>query len=930
MESRLLAQARDLLDILAKLNETGQFLTEDLDPEQTLQGAVERIQAETRADVVILYPYDNTERCFVHPPRVSGTLLDSDPRQMYPARPRDVVRLLLERVQPIFARQSASLYSKLRGEEALDERLFALREHISSTAAVPLRVKNEPVGVLFVNFRQPQRFEESRRLFIEGLAHYAAIAIKNAYMYDRLGERRQHELEILRTIDHELNSSLELVPVLHTILRLGMEQIPADAASILLYDRRRQILTIPAAVGLHATEKGEIAISLLENKGISHWVLDKQKPARVDNVHSEAHWRDIYIQTAPETISELDVPLLNGEEECIGVLNFESAREAAFSEQDEAFLITLAGQAVLAIKNAQAYEREKRLVAEGKVLNDISREITSQLDVGKIFDLILEKALTLTHSTSGTLRIYDLAAQQLRIKAERGADKEKKASRLNLDQGIVGYVAKHKQLQNVGDVTQKPWSGIFQDAIPGTRSELAVPMMAGNILRGVLNVESPTPNQFDESDERLLEGLADLAVVALQNAERYELVGKERQRFRLWYQARQELDDITDLAQLDKAYDLIARIAAEHSQSHAIIRRFDADTEELVMVYSSQPDYIPLYTRINLNTGIGGQVARERRTIVIDDIHHLPSGVAIPQLSDTTARALLITPITLNERYYGNLVLIHPEGSHFQKADREFFEGLAQELAATIYRLEITQERQEYAEKFRANEIMSSLGQVTFELTHQLGNDLGLVESYVDDVRQALTEQNAAEPVIMRKLDTIVRMTRKVLDLSKQLKQELPRQTEQVTVPAAILLEEALSQLSSPLPPDIQHELIVDGTIGNVRINYSSVADILHNLMINAIEAMPGGGKLTLRAYNEGRYIALDVTDSGVGIPENLLSKIFGLSFSTKGSSGFGLWSARKNALDNYGDLKVKSCVNQGTTFTLLLPRVEKKIEELV
>ncbi len=358
-----------LLNRLSQLNETGQFLTEHLDPEQTMQGAVERIQAATGADVVILYRYDAAEQRFVHPPRVTGTLFDSDPRQMYPARSRDIVRLLLEREEPIFARQSTRVYSELRGEEEAYERKFALREQISSTAAVPLRVKDEPVGILFVNFRHPQRFEESHRLFIEGLAHYAAIAIKNAHMYDRLGERRQRELEILREIDRELNRSLGLNPVLDTLLRLGHEQIPAGAASILPYDRRKQTLTIQAAIGSHAeTTRGKV-LSLLESKGITHWALDNKKPARVDNVHRDPAWRDIYIQIGPETTSELDVPLLDGEE-VVGVLNFESAREAFFSEQDEAFLITLAGQAVLAIKNAQAYERA---IKKGSVFSSGTR-----------------------------------------------------------------------------------------------------------------------------------------------------------------------------------------------------------------------------------------------------------------------------------------------------------------------------------------------------------------------------------------------------------------------------------------------------------------------------------------------------------------------------------------------------------------------------
>src|SRR5947209_18722917 len=100
-------------------------------------------------------------------------------------------------------------------------------------------------------------------------------------------------------------------------------------------------------------------------------------------------------------------------------------------------------------------------------------------------------------------------------------------------------------------------------------------MLAGNDLRGVLNVESPSPRNFSESDERLLQGLADLAVVALQNAEHYEKAEREAQRFALLYQAGQELSKITDLEQLEQAYEVVVQIADRQSQSQVVIYRYD-------------------------------------------------------------------------------------------------------------------------------------------------------------------------------------------------------------------------------------------------------------------------------------------------------------------------------------------------------------------
>jgi len=906
------------------LNETGQLLTQQLDAEQTLQAVVDKIQEATRADIVVLYPYLSKEQHFAFPPRIAGTLLASSPKFMSPSQPNDVAVLMLHHEKPIFARQSANLYSELGKTIHIQQENFALREKISSIAVAPLRVKNEPVGVLFVNFHQPQRFDASQKLFIEGLTHHAAIAIKNSQVFGTLSLRREHELETLQTIDRELSRALDLESVLNIILRLAHKQVPAEEASILLYNAHKEALEVPAAIGPHAKARQNLTLPLQEAKSITLWVLEHKMPARVDNVHNDLRWRDLYMRSIVDTTSELDVPLLDGEE-VVGVLNFESTREGAFREEDEDFLLTLAGQVVLAIKNAQAYEREKRLAEEGRVLNQISKEITSHLDYEHVFDLILEKALELTHSSLGALLLYDPNLNDLRIVAARGVTEDKRGIRLGLHQGIVGHVARNKQLVNV-DVSQTSWKEIYMEFAPETRFELAAPLLAGTDLRGVINVESSYATKFSESDERLLQGLADLAVVALQNAERYAQARKEANRFELWYQAAQELGKITELAELEQAYEVVLSIAEKHSQCQVAIYRYDDTNEELVVTRTLQDKDSPPLSNRKLNEGITGLVARERRTIVIHDIRNPPPGIVPAQLSDLTMHSLLAIPIVFKERYYGNLELSHNDIDCFRDTDLIFFEGLVQQLATTIYRLETAQERHEFEHQAQSAAIMSSIGQVSFELTHRWGNSLGLVESYVDDIRLELASYSTTNPVIAKKLDNIVRVTGRVLDLSRNLKQELGKSGEPVTIPPRVLLEEARDQALPTLPPTVYIELTIDEDVSHLLAVYEMIADILSNLVTNAIQAMPNGGTITLKAHNVGRFVALEVIDTGIGIPPPQQAKIFELSFSTKGSSGFGLWSARTNALKNNGDLRVKSQVGQGTTFTLLLPKAEKGI----
>ena len=613
----------------------------------------------------------------------------------------------------------------------------------------------------------------------------------------------------------------------------------------------------------------------------------------------------------------------------IGVLNFERSTEAAFTQEDENFLTTLAGQVVLAVKNAQAYELQKRLATERNYLNEISKELISQLDQQHIFDMILERALKLTHSNMGNVMLFDPIRQDFWVAAERNVAEDKKKQRQTIDQGIVGYVARTKRLLNV-DLTQSPWKDIYLAFFPGAKSELAVPMLQGGEVRGVLNVESYTPNNFSTIDEELLTGLADLAVIAMRNAEQYQTAAMDARRFESLYKAGKELSSITEFSQLPQAYKTILRIAAEYCRGNLVIRSYDDEKQSLLLKEVFPAAYTSLPPELSLHEGITGQVARERRTIRVADTRNLPPDISPTKISDAEVRSLLITPILFNDCFYGTFGISYNDIGHFSKQDEQFFEGLAQQLAGTIYRLEMAQERQEKEQRTVALEFMGNIGQSAFELTHRLGRILGVVELLVDNIRDELEERGGITSSVSERLDRIVSAAKKVLAFSNKLKNDISRSRdlEQTATPVIIdavsILEEARSSVSLPsnLPVEIRLDIAPD--VSSVHIIFNSVLDILHNLIENAINAMPEGGIIYLRARNEDRYIALEVIDTGEGIPQNVQPRIFELFFSTRESSGFGLWSARRNAYKSGGDLKVESKPGQGSTFTLFLPKADR------
>lgn len=1102
---------------LERLAQAGQSLTSHLTTEQFLDEIVKEIRKVTGCDIVTLYPYEHITEKYDLPPRQIGEFKKSALVSQTYVRPDDMAALTIQQRGPIFAHEAVTLYEKLRGNPQKRLGNFEVREQIASSVALPLRAGDEPVGALFVNYRVRQRFDAPQRHIIQSLANYAAIAIRNARLLESVKDRHIRELELLREIDKRIGSILNLDELLQEILELIGEHIKGDEASILLYDSEKQRLDTVAATGrnaeiskrqkraLHDHDKDESIGN--RPQAILREVFNQRKPIRIDNVRTDPLWKDKHLNVASDTLSVLDVPFLRNSE-VIGIINLESIQEAAFSQQDADFLVTLAGQAVLAINNAEAYEREKRVSNERQALVDIAEEIISSFEDSQIvFNAILQKAMTLTKSDAGNLMLYDALRGDLQMVAKHGDVGDKIGHRLSLDEGIVGHVATHKQSLIV-DVNSQPWNEVFLGFIPDTRSELAVPLLEGHLLHGVLNVESSAHNHYKEQDAKLLTTLADLAVIALKSVAQFdsvmkskerlkslnrvdieiiaqaespdavmraivenalslthadtadlsiysdgivqsnylayrddagavrvrltrdqemtdvmqginahvaetkkpyltqgdaqedshyegssqihsevavpllgrdgELIGvlnlesrepfvfdgedveilqllagqaviaynlaqsysqsqSERRRFEILYEVGEEIARLAEITESGQAYKIVADKIAEIAQGEVVIRRFDDAGQNLVLVHCFLLRQNPPRTHMGLEDGISGQVARERRTIVIHDTGNPPEGVT-PKLADAETKSAIVTPILYDQYLYGTLALTETRTNVFLDADVKLIEGLARQLALTLHRLEMMEASNLAEQRATAAEAMSTMGQSAFELAHRLGNDLGLVRTYVENIEDILhapwTDADGLVGEIVTELNKIDRDITRVLSLSHVLKEIFtdyregarPRRVP-LPIPAEVLVQDALLSLSE-IPVHIQVMVDIEANISPVYVDHKQAADILRNLFTNAVQAIQKtGGSIVFRVRSTGRFVEFHVSDTGPGIPETVQARIFDLFYSTKGSAGFGLWSARRNALANGGELRVVSKPGQGANFVLTLPKADSDLE---
>jgi PAS domain S-box-containing protein len=265
----------------------------------------------------------------------------------------------------------------------------------------------------------------------------------------------------------------------------------------------------------------------------------------------------------------------------------------------------------------------------------------------------------------------------------------------------------------------------------------------------------------------------------------------------------------------------------------------------------------------------------------------------------------------------------------FAKITRDITERREAQLA-----LEEAQMQRAHAQK------MDALGQLTGGVAHDFNNLLMVVNGHLHVLKSRL----GGDPRLARSLDAIEAAARQGSSLTRQLLAFSRRQPSNPTViEPAVHIETVRSMLTGVLPGSIAFTVSIAPDIWPIKVDAGELELALVNLFLNARDAMPRGGSLSLTAENvilhrddtaaeiEGEFVGLRIADSGSGIPPDILERIFEPFFTTKPldkGTGLGLSQVYGFAHQSGGTLTVDSMVGQGTAVTLYLPRTHETARE--
>jgi signal transduction histidine kinase len=406
---------------------------------------------------------------------------------------------------------------------------------------VPVSLHGRVIAYFGVGSPPPRRFGAADLATLAVFSRHAAIAIDNARRHER-EQRRNERLELLARIGRIIAANLALEELLQRAADAIHDLLGYPAIAIPLLEPGDPPALVVRTTGGGYRDLIPREYRLPVTEGIMGAAARERRVQLVNDVDADP--RHHPTPGAAGVRAELAVPILLGEA-VLGVLNVESAEP--FTEDDAAGLQTVADHLAVAIANARLYEAEQRRAKRLALIAGIAQTITAGLDL----DELLQTSADLIHELLGypnvDIPLVDPADPEVLVVRARGGLYKRVISgedRLPVREGIMGAAVRERRLQLVNDVARDP-RYVRPSPTVENRAELAVPILLGPDVLGVLNVESAEP--FDDDDAAGLKVVADHLAVAIRNARLYEraqalAVLEERQRL-----SRDLHDSVTQL-----------------------------------------------------------------------------------------------------------------------------------------------------------------------------------------------------------------------------------------------------------------------------------------------------------------------------------------------------------------------------------------------
>lgn len=837
-----------------------------------------------------------------------------------------LVQALNERKSSISAAELAGFRTKLQSDHT---RLQLLRPNI----LVPLVGNQQLAGWISLGTRLSGDEYSARDVrFLETISSQAALALERAQVVSNL-ENRVREMNTLARVAQGINVTLTLDDVLELIYAQTTQVIPADDFHLILLDHEAGL-----PVQLFCVERNERLVERENQPLVGSRRLELEVIRGSRQIITEDYARELQrhgmIETMPVIFAWVGVPL-NAGAETIGALSIGKRDPSISYTREQANLLqAIADQAAGALVKARLLQETEQRARQLSTLNEVSRQLTSTLDISVLLRTILQSATDILNCEAGSLLLVDEQTDELVFRETVGpVAADLLHRRLPPGSGFVGKAVRLRQpvIENNPQLSTTWFSSADKQTGFQTLSLMAVPMEFKERVIGVIEVINRRDGlQFSADDEALLVAFAAQAAVAFENARLYTLTDQALEARVQELSVMQRIDrELNASLDTSRAMKITLDWAMRQTSSNAgVIATIEEKNLKVIEAQGYTGELEPFGE---------GFVPLELFKLVQVVESGNPRAVSFTTGEDTNAHLLencgsqLAVPIRRESATIALLLLESDLQDHYSEEIIQFLVRLGDHAAIAIANAKL------YAAVQSANVAKSEF--VSF-VSHELKNPMTSIKGYTELLAAgAVGPVNEAQANFLSTIRSNVdRMSTLVSDLADVSRIEAGRLrldfkpwglkeiVDEVVRSMKRQVEEKKQVFKLQLAPDLP-----DIWADRIRI-----LQIITNLVSNAHKYTPAGGEFLAAAEvcenrwdPEGapRVIHLWVKDNGIGISEDDQVKIFQKFFRSEDpmtremtGTGLGLNITRSLVEMQGGKIWFESEFRKGTTFHFTVP----------
>jgi len=838
-------------------------------------------------------------------------------------------------------------------DESLLQTLIQLQETLSGSDSAPvaadsaLRVLHEGKwihsGALDIQGRNPTRcvIGDSSRLALEYLAHYKNLAENDPASVTSssedwiffeslpvrfaprtfmiLGLRRQPSKDALRIVSGVISSaldriflqdqsrllrqqanrsirevstiyeigramdSMELTQLLEIITEKAAKVMDAQACSLMRLNKDTNALTIAASFGL-SDEVVDLAQREI-GEGIAGKVAQTGEAMLISDVENDPRLEGV--SPIPGIGSSMIVPMKDEKGIVTGVLSIRRKKTLPnFTPDDMRLFSVFASQAALAINNKQLYDDVNHRLVELYTISELTQAVISHLDLNNLLEHVADNIVDVVKFDRCCLYLQDKHTRKYIPRIWRGYKEDVvHSASAKMGEGVIGLVAK-KQIPIVEyDIENalQPMLGFARTL--GANAFIAIPIISRGQTIGVVVADNRSTERIIRPEAvELLTTFVNQAGIAIENAQLYE--------------------------DREQRYQEINRLA---NQTDNILRSMGGG----VLVLDSEGKVIRWNNAFEQIWGL-----TEQRHVELS-CQQLIELLGLPPAEANSLEKLIDKCLTDGEAAQHYKQLYHPKDNK-----RRFLNLLlspltdrhGQRQGAVILVEDVTHETLMEQEMNHIRRL-ADIGEFAAKMAHEVRNPLSSIKGAAQLIRNDYANEAPFREfldIIIEEVDALSQITMDLLDFARPMSMKV----EQTSINE--LVDRSVRFLNSFIEDaGVKVEYHHSDGLPDIFVDRKQIEQVIRNIIINAVQAMKGGGTLTISTSmdDSSGMVRAQFDDTGCGIPEDKIDKIFQPFFTTKTKgTGLGLSIVKRIVENHNGNIEVFRRESAGTSFRLSLP----------